>query len=114
VGGGDAGGGGVAHTRVLHSISSVIPGIFVSLALRYDYASHVARTLKKNPDAVPSKDQTYSKPYFITVMTAYVAGLLATMAVMHTFQKAQPALLYLSPACSECAIRGGPAPRQPG
>jgi hypothetical protein len=81
---------------------SVIPGIVISLALRYDYASHVARALKKNPDALPTKEQAYSKPYFATVMIAYVSGLMTTMAVMHVWQKPQPALLYLSPACSEC------------
>ena len=32
-------------------------------------------------------------------MGAYVAGLIATVTVMHTFKSAQPALLYLSPAC---------------
>ncbi len=80
---------------------SVVPGIVISLALRYDYANFVTRTLKRNPDATPTKDKAYSKPYFWTVMTAYVGGLVTTMAVMHTFQKPQPALLYLSPACSK-------------
>jgi minor histocompatibility antigen H13 len=32
-------------------------------------------------------------------LTFYFAGLATTMAVMHTFKAAQPALLYLSPAC---------------
>lgn len=31
-------------------------------------------------------------------MIFYVAGLVVTMAVMHVFKAAQPALLYLSPA----------------
>jgi minor histocompatibility antigen H13 len=30
---------------------------------------------------------------------AYISGLGLTMAVMHFFKAAQPALLYLSPAC---------------
>lgn len=61
----------------------VMPGIFIALALRYDYAR-------------AEKTQTsFEKPYFIVTLTAYVVGLVATMAVMHTFGKAQPALLYL-------------------
>ena len=61
----------------------VIPGIFIALALRYDHAR-------------AEKTQTaFRKPYFVVTLTAYVVGLLATMTVMHTFGKAQPALLYL-------------------
>lgn len=79
----------------------VIPGIFVSLALRYDFSSYVRRTLKRNPDASPTSADSYTKPYFLAVMVAYIAGLATTVAVMHIFEAAQPALLYLSPACSE-------------
>lgn len=83
----------------------VIPGIFISLALRYDFASYVTRTLKRNPDALPTKADSYSKPYFWTVLVAYVAGLTVTVVVMHVFKAAQPALLYLSPACSESSLQ---------
>ncbi|KAH8828460.1 signal peptide peptidase-domain-containing protein [Flagelloscypha sp. PMI_526] len=38
-------------------------------------------------------------PYFKAALTAYITGLTMTMVVMHTFRAAQPALLYLSPAC---------------
>jgi minor histocompatibility antigen H13 len=79
----------------------VIPGIFISLALRYDFAAHVRRTLKRNPDARPTNEDMYSKPYFLAVLSAYIAGLTTTVIVMHTFKAAQPALLYLSPACSK-------------
>lgn len=37
-------------------------------------------------------------------MTAYTLALLLTIVIMHTFQAAQPALLYLSPALSLSAI----------
>ncbi|KAI0305685.1 signal peptide peptidase-domain-containing protein [Multifurca ochricompacta] len=67
----------------------VVPGTFVSLALRYDYF----RYMKVQP-AGP-----FTKPYFIATVVAYVAGLATTMVVMHVFRAAQPALLYLSPAC---------------
>jgi len=79
----------------------VIPGMFVALALRYDYH----RASQGSPVA------TFSKPYFTAALSAYLLGLGATMFVMHFFKKAQPALLYLSPACIvsffiTAAIRG--------
>ena len=60
----------------------VIPGIFIALLLRYD------KSLKRN-----------SNFYFNVTFIAYILGLLATIAVMHVFKHAQPALLYLVPAC---------------
>ena len=35
---------------------------------------------------------------------AYIAGLVATIVVMHMFKAAQPALLYLVPACISCPM----------
>jgi len=67
----------------------VVPGTFVYLALRYDYFRYV-----KAKPAGP-----FTKPYFVASLVAYVAGLAITMTVMHLFHAAQPALLYLSPAC---------------
>jgi len=32
-------------------------------------------------------------------LASYIIGLVTTIVVMHTFKAAQPALLYLSPAC---------------
>ena len=60
----------------------VIPGIFVALLLRYDCS------LKRN-----------SYFYFYTTFLAYIAGLVMTIVVMHFYKHAQPALLYLVPAC---------------
>lgn len=67
--------------------------IFVALALRYDYH----RAIKANPPPRPSSN--FARPYFYTVLVAYISGLVTTVAIMHTFRAAQPALLYLSPAC---------------
>ncbi|GJE94944.1 signal peptide peptidase-domain-containing protein [Phanerochaete sordida] len=67
----------------------VVPGMFVALALRYDQHRAAAR----------GQHATFAKPYFYAALGAYVAGLGATMTVMHVFKAAQPALLYLSPAC---------------
>ena len=63
----------------------VIPGLFISLALRYD----LSRSNHKQPT------QTFAKPYFTASLIAYVIGLVTTMTVMHVFGAAQPALLYL-------------------
>ncbi|KAJ3735660.1 signal peptide peptidase-domain-containing protein [Lentinula guzmanii] len=41
----------------------------------------------------------FNKPYFYASLLAYILGLVTTMSVMHMFKAAQPALLYLSPAC---------------
>ncbi|KAN0129764.1 Signal peptide peptidase domain containing protein [Lactarius tabidus] len=67
----------------------VVPGTFVSLALRYDHFRHTKA----------QQEKPFAKPYFIASVVAYVTGLAITMAVMHVFHAAQPALLYLSPAC---------------
>ena len=64
----------------------VIPGAMVSLCLRFD--QHL------NPSS-----KSFSKYYFSACLLAYLLGLVTTMTVMHTFKAAQPALLYLSPAC---------------
>uniref|UniRef100_A0A1B6M8U8 Minor histocompatibility antigen H13 n=1 Tax=Graphocephala atropunctata TaxID=36148 RepID=A0A1B6M8U8_9HEMI len=60
----------------------VVPGIFIALLLRFDLS------LNRN-----------SKFYFYATFIAYFLGLVATIFVMHMFKHAQPALLYLVPAC---------------
>lgn len=62
----------------------VIPGIFIALLLRFDHSS--------------KKDKT-SRVYFYSGFIAYFVGLVVTVLVMHAFKAAQPALLYLVPAC---------------
>jgi minor histocompatibility antigen H13 len=99
----------------------VIPGLFLALLLRYDRARHMrlqeasrAATASASPSLLeppsgpaPTPDHlppvTYSlqfpAPFFLVSFVAYIAGLLTTMGVMHIFQAAQPALLYLVPFC---------------
>lgn len=77
-----------------HSFSASL-GVFVALALRFDYSLYT----RKYPDRPILPSQGFPKPYFYTTLAAYVSGLLTTIGVMHVFQAAQPALLYLSPAC---------------
>merc|ERR1719402_1009660 len=60
----------------------VIPGIFIALLLRYDVS------LKRG-----------SHFYFYATFFAYLGGLLLTIFIMHVYKHAQPALLYLVPAC---------------
>jgi minor histocompatibility antigen H13 len=60
----------------------VIPGIFIALLLRFDVSTHAGR-----------------RTYFYSGFIAYILGLLTTIGVMHVFKHAQPALLYLVPAC---------------
>ncbi|KDR75927.1 hypothetical protein GALMADRAFT_68490 [Galerina marginata CBS 339.88] len=76
--------GGARGYTMLGLGDVVIPGTFVALALRYDWHRG---------------GSAGGKPYFYASLGAYVAGLVATMVVMHVFGAAQPALLYLSPAC---------------
>ncbi|CAH0478364.1 unnamed protein product [Peronospora belbahrii] len=72
----------------------VIPGIFVALLLRYD--AHRANVTNTN--------QSFPKPFFNVSLLFYVLGLVATVAVMNIFNAAQPALLYLVPACLGSAL----------
>lgn len=61
----------------------VIPGIFIALLLRFD------NSLRRK-----------SRTYFYTSYIAYFLGLVLTIGIMHIFRHAQPALLYLVPACA--------------
>ena len=67
----------------------VIPGLFVALTLRFD-------TRNRSPSEPLS---TSSLPYFWSTTIAYIAGLVATVVALNVFGVAQPALLYLVPAC---------------
>jgi len=60
----------------------VIPGIFIAFLLRFD------QSLKRKTNL-----------YFNATFVAYFLGLLTTVFIMHVFKAAQPALLYLVPAC---------------
>lgn len=73
---------GASNFAMLGLGDIVIPGIFIALLLRYDYS------LKRN-----------SNTYFYATFIAYFMGLMATIFVMHVYKHAQPALLYLVPAC---------------
>lgn len=71
----------------------VIPGFFLALLLRFD--AHNAK-VSYFPTNVHAK---FPKPYFHSGLIGYILGMGTTMFVMIKFQAAQPALLYLVPAC---------------
>lgn len=71
----------------------VIPGFFLALLLRFD--AHIA-DLPYFPTDVHAP---FPKPYFHSALLGYVIGLATTLYVMIVFEAAQPALLYLVPAC---------------
>ncbi len=80
----------------------VIPGLFVALLLRYD-AMHSktgieASTMNKI-SIKNSAEAIFSKPFFTLNLIFYALGLITTVFVMFYFKAAQPALLYLVPAC---------------
>lgn len=65
----------------------VVPGVYVALSRKFDL--HLQEKRAKSACFL----------YFYSSLVAYILGLLTTMAVMHIWKAAQPALLYLSPAC---------------
>uniref|UniRef100_A0A1S4KYI2 Uncharacterized protein n=2 Tax=Ixodes scapularis TaxID=6945 RepID=A0A1S4KYI2_IXOSC len=70
------------HFAMLGLGDIVIPGIFIALLLRFDFSLNRKRNV-----------------YFVSSFLAYVGGLALTIFVMMYFNHAQPALLYLVPAC---------------
>ncbi|KCV69442.1 hypothetical protein H696_03871 [Fonticula alba] len=87
----------------------IIPGIFIVLTMSFDLFLKKKRILadlkRKSPDVQNPSLPTISvwthgaNVYFRSAMLAYCLGLVATVVVMIFFKSAQPALLYLSPAC---------------
>ena len=88
----------------------VIPGIFMSMCLRWD----VIRALKASSvnalasegdrdDAILKKlyrsYQTCPKSYYLGCVVGYLLAIITTVVVMILFDHGQPALLYLVPAC---------------
>lgn len=65
----------------------VIPGIFIALLLRFDCS--------RGADC---------RAYFYANYLAYLGGLITTVVILHVFSSAQPALLYLVPACIGSAL----------
>lgn len=75
----------------------VIPGLLISLCLRFDMYRHA----KSHPEEEVTSKSKFNRSYLLVGMISYIAGLGGCMWIMTYFGRAQPALLYLSPACSE-------------
>jgi len=71
----------------------VIPGFFLSLLLRFD--AHNANI----PYFPVNIYDSFPKPYFHFTLLGFIIGMISTILIMIKFQAAQPALLYLVPAC---------------
>ena len=61
-------------------------------------------SIYQNINLFLNSKSTDKKPYFYGSFLAYFLGLLLTVVVMHVFKAAQPALLYLVPACIGSAL----------
>jgi minor histocompatibility antigen H13 len=72
----------------------VIPGIFVSLCLKFD----IEAAFEKNKEI-----KEYSQielPYFNMCLVGYFYGIIETFLAMFIFEHPQPALLFLVPMCT--------------
>jgi minor histocompatibility antigen H13 len=92
----------------------VIPGIFVSLCLRFDVlksfkmerlADLIEQEKKGKADTnatvkfLMNQANTVTKSYFIAVIFGYLVAIITTVIIMILFEHGQPALLYLVPGC---------------
>lgn len=77
----------------------VIPGLFVALLLRWDMRhTPVAPAPAEGEEAAPPT-LVGPRPYYHTVLVGYTVGLVVTLVALNVFDAAQPALLYIVPAC---------------
>ena len=60
----------------------------------------------REPDLTPPPF-SFPKPYFHAILASYVVGLATTLYMMTRFEAAQPALLYLVPACLGSVVACG-------
>lgn len=85
----------------------VIPGIFVSLCLRFDFlkaldTNKLEKLIEKDQQPMKYIVETAincEKAYFKAVNVGYLLAMICTIVVMLVFDHGQPALLYLVPGC---------------
>ena len=84
----------------------VIPGVFISLALRFDVIKTLPKKVNQMMDSGKAEEVleilrknavTAPKHYFIGTIIGYFLAIIATVVVMLIFDHGQPALLYLVP-----------------
>ena len=86
-----------------HSACSSLTGLFIALLCRFDsrwvpYRDHLCWSCYL-PLVYNSNHPSGKRVYFMLSFAAYIIGLATTITVMHVFNAAQPALLYLVPCC---------------
>jgi minor histocompatibility antigen H13 len=72
----------------------VIPGIFVSLCLKFDFDQAFAKN-----KSIKSFSEIELN-YFNLVFVGYIYGIIETFLAMFIFEHPQPALLFLVPMCT--------------
>ena len=87
----------------------VIPGLFISLCLRYDVIKsmnleEIGKLIQRDrgDDAVDifaKQAKSSPKTYFYGSLIGYLIAIIVTVIVMLVFDRGQPALLYLVPGC---------------
>ena len=92
----------------------VIPGIFMSLCLRFDVLKslnlHQLNSIIEGEKSGKNDNGTFykyvvktannaSKHYFASVIIGYLVAIITTVVIMFLFDHGQPALLYLVPGC---------------
>ncbi|EEB09382.1 peptidase family A22 [Schizosaccharomyces japonicus yFS275] len=77
----------------------VLPGLMVSLMLRFDLANLKRKESEGKVEGTSTPPSGQKLPYFKASMVGYTLGLLCANSAVRYFHAAQPALLYLSPAC---------------
>jgi minor histocompatibility antigen H13 len=104
---------GKAAFSILGLGDIVIPGIFVSLCLRFDFLKaikpeYLDKLIKDDAKGSAKEDpMSYlvkiaincDKSYFKAVNIGYLLAMICTIVVMLVFEHGQPALLYLVPGC---------------
>eukprot|EP00941_MAST-03F_sp_MAST-3F-sp1_P000743 g743.t1 len=76
----------------------VMPGIFIAMLLRFDFRNSRPGN-RPCTDVVIRGTSQFVRTYFNVALIFYALGLAVTVLVMYKFGAAQPALLYLVPAC---------------
>ena len=87
----------------------VIPGVFIALCLRYDVikslpSAKINALMDSNDGGEVVKlmwqhAKSAPRTYFHGALIGYCVAILTTVVVMLIFDRGQPALLYLVPAC---------------
>ncbi len=70
----------------------IIPGLFVSLCLKYDVDNCILSPIR------PKNFKDFKLPLFYTSLCFYLLGIILTYAAMFFFSRPQPALVFIVPS----------------